>query len=199
MKKAVIIFCLLVSGLSFGQAFEKGGNYITLGYGLDPWGHPGIGNAFGTYKKSYIGPIMMTYEYGVTDILGIGRIGAGGGVAQSFYTQRYKYGNVEDVYRRSRTAVLVRAAYHFDFGIDKLDVYAGVGGAVYFYTDTDKYFDPYDSKADGSGYVLRKNSSVGGGHYVFGGVRYYFTSAFGVYAEAGHGLNAFSGGMVFHF
>lgn len=199
MKKVfMLLCCALALNTGIAQDFEKGGNYVTLGYGLDPWGHPSVGgNGLGLigagYKKSTIGPIMLTYERGVTDVLGIGRIGAGGAIVQTFYNQKYTYGNVVDTYNRSRLGVIARATYHFEFDIPKMDVYAGVGGGVYFNTDKDKVTNLLGQES------VTRSSSVSGGHYVFAGIRYYFTDAFGVYAEAGHGVSALNGGLVFAF
>lgn len=212
MKKIILagLLTLITSG-SFAQDFEKGGNYITLGYGLDPWGYPS-GNAYGVYnnyKKSVIGPIVATYERGITDVLGIGRIGVGGGIAQSWYTQKYTYayfnGQYEDVYSTSRTSILLRAAYHFEFNVPKMDVYAGLGASINIHSYKAKEWlvdsNP-TSPTYGQVYQAESNSTrVGQGnfHQVFVGIRYFFTPAFGVYAEAGHGIYALNGGLVFHF
>ncbi len=193
----MLLCCALAINTASAQDFEKGGNYVTLGYGLDPWGNPAIGGVgfFNAgYKKSTIGPIMLTYERGVTDVLGIGRIGAGGAIVQTFYNQKYTYSTgFEDTYNRSRIGVIARATYHFEFDIPKMDVYAGVGGGVYFNSDKDKITNFLGQE------TVTRTTSVSGGHYVFAGIRYYFTDAFGVYAEAGHGVSALSGGIAFKF
>lgn len=198
-NQIIVVLFVLLSGFSMGQAFQNRGNYITLGYGLDPWGHPGIGNAFGAYKKTTIGPLVLTYERGITEKLGIGRIGVGGSFAQSWYTQRYNYGNVEDIYRTSRFNVMAKAAYHFDFGIEKMDVYAGLAAGASVYVDKDIIYEPLNSAANSQGYINTSRTYVRPAHYEFIGIRYYFTTAFGVYAEVGYGLAALNGGMVFHF
>ena len=198
-KQLLLIVIIFIIGNSFAQDFEKGGNYITTGFGFDPWGYHGVGNAFGTYKKSSIGPIVATYERGITDVLGIGRIGVGGSFAQSWYTQKYKYSTVEDIYRTSRFSFMAKAAYHFEFGVDKMDVYAGVAAGVNFYTDKDVVFYPFNVNANNQGYVTSRSSYVRPAHYEFIGIRYYFVPSFGVYAEAGYGLAALNAGMVFAF
>ena len=213
MKK--IAFALLISLISvpsFSQDFEKGGNYITAGFGLDPWGYP-KGNAYGYtgngYKRTAIGPIVATYERGITDVLGIGRIGVGGGIAQSWYTQKYTYtysgGTYEDVYRTSRTSILLRAAYHFEFDIPKMDFYAGVGASINIHSYTDReWYQNTDPSSPNFGQIYEEESkyrTVGRGyfHQVYAGIRYFFTPAFGVYAEVGHGVYVLNGGLVFHF
>lgn len=195
MKKILLTLTItLVTLSSFAQDFEKGDNFITLGFGVDPYGGYKSNNIFtGAAKKTAVGPIILMYERGVTDILGIGRIGAGGGIAQSFYTRSWSSSNYTYKESQSRTSIIFRAAYHFEFNVDKMDVYAGVGGAAHFYSETYKTDDPFGT------YVAKTGSHLGGGHYVFGGIRYYFTPSFGVYAEAGHGVSALNGGLVFKF
>lgn len=193
---SILLLSFLIVPNTFSQAFEKGSNFITLGFGLDPYGRTNkISNGYG-HKNTAFGPIILAYEHGITDLLGIGRIGVGGAVGQSFYTSKSFENKMGSIYEyksnRSRTSLTFRAAYHFDFGVDKMDVYAGIGGALHVYSDTEKYDEPgllYD----------RKSVSVGGGPSIFGGIRYLFTPNFGVYAEAGYGLSALNGGLVFKF
>lgn len=187
---------LIVLGFSLqsnAQAFQNKDNVITLGFGFDPY-HKHFASYGNNYKKTGIGPIMLSYERGITEKLGIGRIGVGGAVGQSFYTTTsFDNSNWEYTDRTSRTAIFVKVAYHFDFGIDKLDVYAGVGGGGYIRTDTHKSSNPnYVYKSSGVG-------AVTGGPAAFGGVRYYFTDNFGVYGEVGYGMCAINGGFAFKF
>jgi hypothetical protein len=185
MKKLVAVLALVLSAnVSNAQAFEKGGNYVHVGFGVDPYGR---NTKFVYVGNDYrIGPIVAGYEVGITEKLGIGRIGVGGVIGQSFYGT--KIGNGDRI-TWSRTSILGRCAYHFDFGIDKMDVYAGVGVGVYIDSD---------EKSNNSGLIL-SNGGVGATHYEFAGIRYYFTDNFGVYAEAGFGLAALNGGLVFKF
>lgn len=196
MKKlGIALMCLIVSPTIFAQDFQKDENYITIGYGLDPYGRANVYNAGFNHKRASIGPFIMTYERGITDILGIGRIGVGGAMAQTFYTSKSYTANNLYEYKsnRSRTTLAFRAAYHFELGVEKMDVYAGIGGAVHIISDkysTDNPFDPtYDYK----------RSSVSGGPSVFGGIRYYFSNNVGVYAEVGYDISALNGGFVFKF
>lgn len=185
MKKIIAIFALVaVSNMVTAQAFEKGGNYIHFGFGLDPFGR--ISSSFWGGKYYNVGPIVAGYEVGITEKLGIGRLGVGGIIGQSF--SGYKYNN-GDRTTWSRTSIVARCAYHFDFGIDKMDVYAGVGAGVHIYGA---------EKSNANGYIL-DDGHINPTHYVFAGIRYYFTDNFGVYAEAGHGLATLNGGLVFKF
>lgn len=179
MKKGILlIVCLLSFSSAFSQEFVKGGNYVTVGYGLDPYrGNHYIGHGGG-----------VAYERGVTDVLGIGRIGAGGGISTMFYNYRT---NITD-FNTARLTFSARATYHFEFDIPKLDVYAGVGFA--FNVDFEETnIVGFNNKT--------KNTNVGRPNYhqVFAGIRYYFTDSFGVYAEAGHGHRALNAGVVFSF
>lgn len=186
----VIIGALLTFNVG-AQSFQNRTNVITLGLGLDPY-YKHVNVVAPNYRKSAVGPIMLTYERGITELLGIGRIGVGGGLGQSFYTTKWLDNNYDNYDRTSRTAIFARAAYHFDFGIEKLDVYAGVGGGVYIDNTT---------RVRENGFVASKatTTSPKGGPDVFGGVRYYFTDAFGVYGEVGYGISAISGGLAFKF
>ena len=182
MKKFVTLMVIMILSINLNaQDFEKGGNYVCVGYGLDPWGNPGNGFAFdnSNYRKTTIGPSLLMYERGITDILGIGRIGVGGGFAHSLYSEKWVSAGAEYKNVSHRISVILRAAYHFEFDIPKMDVYAGVGTAFHAY--------------------INSSSTFPLGHYVFAGIRYYLTDAIGVYAEAGHGLAALNGGLVFKF
>src|SRR5690606_5713978 len=84
--KAVVLGVLLamVAPKVHAQAFENKVNVITLGFGLDPYYRSHHNGKWGNgYKYTGIGPIVLTYERGITELLGIGRIGVGGGVGQS--------------------------------------------------------------------------------------------------------------------
>ena len=121
-----------------------------------------------------VGPLVVGYERIITDVVGIGRFGVGGLIGQSWY------GN-----NNARTTVLAKCAYHFDFNVTGLDFYAGVGLGYNFYS----------WNGNGNNY----HSGTNFGHHVYAGVRYFFTDAFGLWAEAGYGYSAFNGGVAFKF
>lgn len=188
-----LLFVVAVSSVTFAQDFENKGNYITIGYGVDLGGRPGTGTI--VHKGIGLGPIMATYERGITDVLGIGRIGVGGGVAFSIYNYNSSNNNNffsnEYKYSTNRISLFVRAAYHFEFDIENLDVYAGVGGGVNIDNTKEEYFVNNNLQSNA------KRSNVGGVHYIFGGARWYFSKAFGVYVEVGDGISNVNGGVVF--
>lgn len=193
MKKIIILlFLSILSVEANAQEFEKNGNYVTAGYGLNFRGIPGTGVGIG------LGPIMATYERGVTDILGIGRIGAGGGIAFSSYNYNNKgalflLGSTENKYKTNRVTPFIKATYHFEFDIEKLDVYAGVGVGVNIDFDKDTYY------VNGSLISESKDTNARPIHYIVAGARYYFSEAFGVYAEVGDGIANINAGVVFSF
>ena len=166
MKKVIaIVTFVCFANLSNAQAFQNKGNYLSGGVGLD----------FYTVGYRSLGPFMVTYARGITDLLGIGRIGVGGGLAQTFY---------HDAFTKSysRTSLIGRAAYHFEFDNEKMDVYAGVGLSFHLFSGYKQSFTP----------VARY-------HYIFGGIRYYFTESIGVYGELGLGIASLMGGIVYRF
>jgi hypothetical protein len=192
MKKiftGLFMSLVLSSGVN-AQTINQGDQTINLGFGFDPYYRFSSWNGS---KRSAVGPIVLGYEYIVTDKLGIGRIGVGGILGQSFYNEKYSNWAGDYRYKISRTAIIGRAAYHFDLPVKGLDLYAGVGGGFYINHHVDRTDYP-NGTVDKS-----TRTSVSGGHYVFGGVRYFFTDAFGVYVEAGHGFNAINGGLSFKF
>jgi hypothetical protein len=169
-----IVSFLLVATLSHAQAFEKGRNYIHLGLGTGPSG-VGSANSLGYNYGVNIG-VIAGYERGITDKLGIGRIGAGGLIGQSFQSfQSLNSGWI------STTSLVGRAAYHFDFNIDKMDVYAGIGAGVNI--PTGKY------KTISTNSLIQPN--------LFAGIRYYFTSEMAVYGELGYGASTINIGLVY--
>ncbi len=192
MKNLIaLLFVLVMGATTYAQDFEKGGNYITIGYGVDVSGLPG----HSSYRKFGIGPVMASYERGITDIIGIGRIGVGGGIAWSHYSYNAYdplFGWVTNDYITSanRFTVFARAPYHFELDIDGLDLYAGAGFGINF--DSEKY----DYWLNGN-IVEGRRSSVGVVHYIFAGARWYFSDAFGVYLEVGDGISNVNAGVVF--
>jgi hypothetical protein len=149
-----LVSFLLVANLSHAQAFEKGRNYIHFGFGTGPRG----------LSIGFVGG----YERGITEKLGIGRIGAGGLVGQSFQSFNSVW--------ISTTSIVGRAAYHFDFDIDKMDVYAGIGAGVNISTN--------------SNYSLVQPN-------LFAGIRYYFANSLAVYGELGYGASTINVGLVY--
>jgi hypothetical protein len=184
MKKVLSIIAIaMLSNLANAQAFENKGNYVNFGFGLDPTGR--VAATFVGYNYYNIGPLVVGYERGITEKLGIGRLGVGGIIGHSF--QGEKYGTYKTHW--TRTTIIVRCAYHFDFNIDKMDVYAGVGAGLSFVGA-----EKYDNST-----ITGTSSSIRGEQYIFAGIRYYFNDNIGVYAEVGEGFMLANGGLVLKF
>jgi len=171
MKKlGITLLCLLIIGFSRAQDFENKGNYMSVGIGTDLFvSHADDGFA--------IGPFLINYERGITDMIGIGRFGAGLSAEYSVYTGEYN----DKVADGSRLILMGRGTYHFEFNVPKMDVYAGAGLGGHF-SDTDYYGRSFELK-----------------HRVFAGIRYYFKPNLGVYGEVGIGSSMANGGFVLAF
>lgn len=192
MKKVVagLFMSLMLGTGANAQTVNQGDQIISLGFGFDPYYSY---SSAGGVRRTAVGPIILGYEYIVTEKLGIGRIGVGGVIGQSFYNEKHTSFLTDYHYRTSRTAMIAKAAYHFDLPVKGLDLYAGVGGGMYFNHRVER-------ATTSNGTENRSTSfSVTGSHYIFGGVRYFFGDTFGVYAEFGHGFNAINGGVAFKF
>lgn len=180
-SKFLTIILICVSAFGHAQDFEKGGNYVNVGLTADVY-----------HKYVALSPgIVATYERGITDIIGIGRIGAGGGIGFNHYSYSH-YVPGHDHYhktRATRISIIGRATYHFEFNIEKMDVYAGLGPVLNINTH----------KETGDDVIIDVPSTFSANHYVFAGIRYYFTDKLGVYAELGHGHRTATAGLAIKF
>lgn len=166
MKKLALVYFLLSMGFSNAQLFNKGEHYISGGLGFSPWSR-------GFLTAGVVGG----YEYGLTDIVGIGRIGIGGNVGL-FFENRYANTvviNAANPNSGFRFSFALRGAYHFDLDIEKTDIYAGLTGVVHAGAASAFFPEPG----------------------IFGGIRYYFKKNLGVYGEIGYGITNFHGGLVY--
>ena len=171
MKKVIALMaCVCLTSWSNAQSFQKDGNYVQVGFGA---------------QVHSLGPLSVGYERGITGLIGIGRFGVGGAIANEFY---YNPAHVNTI--QNRTTLMGRCAYHFDFDIDKMDVYAGAAVGIQLRgSEKDRV----------NGMVYPIAGRVFPFPTVFGGIRYYFSDQFAVYAEAGYGLGYLSGGIVYRF
>jgi hypothetical protein len=152
----VIIACFFYSENTNAQSFEKGQKNFSVG----------VGAGYGIGANA-------TVDYGVSDLISIGIIGA-----VSSYS--YGYGLLGSNFRLTYIGVGGRGAVHFgkylkEIGIneDKLDPYVGVVGGVRLAKYSSNY-SSYYTDAD-----LRP--MIGG----FIGARYYFKEKLAIYAEGG--------------
>ena len=211
----------IVNGQEF-EDFKKGRNYFVAGYGalsINPLKRNGgiaggrYGNVYNNIvgaqvQKSTIGPFQLVYERGITDVLGVGRIGVGATLTHAFYSYKitdsywatiYNNDNVSES-KKTRIGIMGRGAYHFEFNVPKLDFYTGIGLGVYIDSDKLKEYDynvynnitgQYDDVV-----IETEASSVNPAFAIFAGVRYYVKNRLGFYVELGYGPSIMNGGVV---
>ena len=203
MKKTII---LIFSGMLFininAQEFEKNGNYVSAGYGLGTF-NPFVDLFLNNNSTTTIGPGMIMYERGITDRLGIGRIGVGANINTTFYgsssTSTSLFGTTtEQNESRTRIGFMARCAYHFEFDVKKLDFYSGVGFG--FYHNSDDFEEITTMSNNTAVSNPPRNNSVSPAFSIFSGARYYLNDTFGFYSELGFSTTSFfSLGVAFRF
>ena len=194
MKKLLFTLSLtafMVSDYASAQAFNSGGSYASVGYGL------GIGarastsvySAANGYKFSGFGPASLNYEYGIND-----NIGLGVNLSYSSYGATWNAGTYDYGYRYSTLGIMARAAYHFDIRNRDLDLYSGVGLGFLRY----KYNWTSDEPSfNESQYNVNLGTPLG--YQIFAGGRYFFSDLVGAYAEVGYGITVLNAGIVLRF
>lgn len=207
MKKAILsLFCVgLFSGAHFSAmaqveksfyktpyksrnngTFDRSSNIISLGYGFGYANYMAPGwVSWGNDRFSY-GPAYLKYEHGIIDEIGIGVYAGLAG-----YRVKHGPGN-RFVDKASTFGSGVLGYYHFNkiIPVRGLDVYAGMGIG---FTNTNYMYDGgRPRRGDYTDFRV-----IG----VFkGGVRYYFTPGFGVYAEGGYDdMSSVNLGLSFRF
>lgn len=202
MKRIVIVFVLFVFSLN-AQVFNEGDNFVSLGYGIGTRYQNYFSNYqnYKGYNFSSFGPLNIQYERGFKKI-GPGIIGLGGVLSyssykatwiQNYYYMYYSSGYLYDYeYKGKNIQLMFRGAYHYDFGIDNLDVYAGLGVGFSYEREKLKTNDPYYNSSSVS-------VSLGSWYrgYVFVGGRYMFTSNLGGYLEVSPGFSALNLGLTY--
>ncbi len=153
-----------------------------LGFGL------GMANRYYGYAGFSPG-VKVNFETGIWQA-GPGVVTLGGTFGYTF--QRYRYGYIWGSnydYSWHNFIVAARSAWHHNWGVDKLDTYAGVSAGVRFniYDDGD---DP-NNNID----AFRVYPHFGG----FVGACYYFKPSVGVFGEVGYDINFITLGLNFNF
>jgi hypothetical protein len=151
------------------QSFEKGQQNFQIGVGL--------GSTFMVSGGSGTPPISASYEFGITDKISLGAFAgyAGQKIDLGFATWKYTY-----------ILAAAKGAYHFDFGVEKLDPYAG---ALLGYNIASVSTSSNLPGASAGGVLW-------GAH---AGARYYLTPAIGVFGELGYGISWLNVGVSFKF
>lgn len=132
MKKTIVILALLAvvsSGLVAGdKEFQQGGQYLTVQVGLN----------------SYAVPFGASFEYGITENIGIG-----GTVMAQFWSDSWGWGE----YSYTVITPSFDAAYHFtELKAPKLDLFAGA--SIGYSIASGKW------KSGGYGYSMTANSDI---------------------------------------
>ncbi len=150
--------------------FAKGDKVVNLGIGLRSALYSG------TYYKSSVPPVSISFEKGVVDnILEKGVIGIGGYLGYS----AYKWDYLGWGYKYSNIIIGARGSLHYPL-IDKFDTYAGI--LIGYNIASAKEFG---TNSSGFNYSSSSGGLVWSGYI---GGRYYFTDKFAVMLELGSGI-----------
>lgn len=164
------------------HAFKKGGIDLNLGLGL--------GSNWGRHYASYMPPLSLAADFGVTNNVSIGGFLAYSRAKWKYVGNDVHQGNLYNYsysYNYKFYIVGVRGAYHFGDLIkeEKLDAYVGgmLGNSFLRYSFT--YEDPYKQRVD------VYSQSYGGGFVwgLYGGGRYFLSDNIGLYGEFGWGVS----------
>ena len=124
--------CLLIIGFSRAQDFENKGNYMSVGVGTDLFvSHADDGFA--------VGPFLINYERGITDIIGIGRFGRViRRVIRLYENTMTSCGMAPDLFRWVEVHIILSSTF-------PKWTYAGAGLGGHF-SDTDYYGRSFELK-----------------------------------------------------
>jgi outer membrane protein W len=177
MKKVLLSAAVLFAALSGNaQAFTKGSSTVNLGYGflnvnrttfkLFTFGDP-------TAKTSSMGPVVVGYEYGVTD-----RISVGAQVGYGQVKTTWTDDNDKTTLQLNQLTAIIRGAYHFGNG-ENFDPYVALGVGYNNFKFTAK---ENDKTIEGFAYAV----PTAIGYTAALGGNYYFSKNIGAYAEVGY-------------
>lgn len=177
MKRIAAIICLTIFSLPILKAqesmFNLGDQVVNVGIGL------GSVYGIGTYYKTTVPPISISYEKAIVDeILEKGVIGVGAYAGYTSYKWHYVYSTYDYGWRYTNIILGARGNFHYPL-LDKLDTYAGVllGYNIVIsssFGTTGTYdYSPDSGRIAFAGYL---------------GGRYYFSDKFSGFAELGYGI-----------
>jgi hypothetical protein len=176
---AIILSLLSSTAVMADGLVAKGSNVLGFGFGM--------ANRYYGYSGFSPG-VKINFESGLWQA-GPGVVTLGGTLGYTF--QRYRYGYVFGGYDYSwhNFIIAARSAWHHNWGVDKLDTYAGVsaGVRIMIFNDGD---DPYNNPDYNTVYP-----HFGG----FIGACYYFKPGLGVFGEVGYDINFFTVGLNLNF
>ncbi len=174
---AIIVSLLASSSLLADGPVVKGTS--VLGFGI------GMANRY--YFSGFSPGVKINYEAGLWKAgPGVVTLGATFGYTYQGYRNRW-LGSTYN-YSWSNFIVAARSAWHHNWGVDKLDTYAGASAGVRF------------NIANNGGDPLNPYSNSVHPHFGgFVGAAYYFKPAVGVFAEVGYDINFVTIGLNFNF
>ena len=182
MKKILSIALALYLGIGVASAqetsFPKGTSAFNLGVGF-------ASGLYGSGYKNKMPPITLSYEYCLTDKLFNDRGAIGIGGLAGYTGAKWSYMGDDYGWKYSNIIVGLRGNLHYSFA-KKLDTYVSLM-LGYNVASAKAYGDWADSlyKASAGGFRIGFNL----------GARYYFSKAFGVFAEVGYDISYFKVGV----
>jgi hypothetical protein len=201
MKKIItnLFLCLLflIAEPTQAQIFQKDKNFINVGYGFGSYTR-GLGNAYASqtgYTRHAFGPVSVSFEHGIKNNISLGGFVGYYRSGVSWNTAAYPTLNIpsyEYKYTWSGLQILFRGAYHYDFKVEKLDTYGGLGIG---YTNWSYKWESTEPSFNSTNYIIKGGSPIGLSAFV--GARYMFSEQVGGYLEGGWGLSAVQLGLTF--
>ncbi len=133
MKKvSILVFLAMFSLTAAAQSFEMGTIVISTGYGFPNLGKSVL-NTYNTeqsFKVSGLGPLHAKFEYGISDVIGIGlsinHVNFSGEWQDEVTNSNGSTSTYNYKFARQSTAANLRLNFHFS-KTEKLDVYWGFG------------------------------------------------------------------------
>ena len=176
-----------------GGAYAKGQSTFSIGYGfvspyktLFKFNSAFFGSSAGTTTKySNVGPVGVTYEYGVSDKISVG-VQLAYGQNKNVTTEADGLGTGKPyilTQKLTQFSGILRGNYHFGSS-PKFDPYIGLGLGYGNFKYTTTSNDPSDTPADFALFNIAVPTSLGVTGQV--GAKYYFSDNVGLYAELGY-------------
>lgn len=186
------MFILSLPSLVHAQAFPKGSNSISFGYGA--------GTFMGALSRNFdvnedvvhrnVGPIYLKFEHAMDDHIGLGLHVA---YATNEWTYNYQYDSTSYKGRSHRSTYSILARFNYHIGSDeKLDPYVGFGLGY-----RDAKWTIEDDGPEDSDVEIR--SLFPFGMDMTFGLRYFFSPNIGLYAEVGASKSVVQGGITARF
>lgn len=183
MKKTIGLLALAAISLCAvqsisAQEFNKGTNVINAGIGF---GGDFYYGGLGTSSQGL--GLSVSYERGIWETGDFGIVSLGGYLGYKSYTSDPLFGGRR--YDFNYTIIGARGAFHYiGLNVENLDVYGGAMLSLNIASYDGDFDNDLSTRPSGT---------------VFVGGRWYFTEAFGVFAEAGYGVSFLTLGAAFRF